>query len=69
MRLEDLLFAVNDDTMIEVLDNNTGEVLVEYTLNGDLSYTDYDDAEVMDVSIYIDAIYGNILVICVDTEN
>lgn len=61
MRLGELLFVVNDDTMVTLLDNETGEVLVEPTPGSDLELDDYYDCIVMDVSTYND-----VLTICIE---
>lgn len=62
MQLGELLFVVNDDTMATLLDNETGEVLVDPTPSSDLGLgMDYDDCIVMDVSTYND-----VLTICIE---
>ena len=67
MNLEDLLFVVNDDTMVTLLDNETGDILVDPTPNSDLlSGTEYDCCLVMDVSAYNVGDYNDILTVCIE---
>lgn len=62
MNLEDLLFVVNDDTMVTVLDNETGDILVDPISSSDLMFgTEYDCCLVMDVSTYND-----VLTVCIE---
>ena len=63
MTLEELLMVVNESTMIDIVDADTGEVYI----HGDASemksnaMPGFDEAEVMDVNCY-----GSRLTICID---
>lgn len=53
MTLGDLLFVVNDNTIISVYDNETGEVMIESISADDMSYYGggFVDCVVMDVFV------------------
>lgn len=61
--LADLLFATNDDTMVAVFDNETGEVIRHPATNDDMMYSvdEYEDCIVMDIFIE-----DNVMNICIE---
>lgn len=66
MTLEEMLEVVNDSTMVEIVDADTGELYLHgdaYELKSN-AMPGFDEAGVMDVNCY-----GNRLTICIDMDN
>lgn len=72
MTLEELLNVVNENTLVEVLNADTGEILMECAdvcdhnarfMEDEYAYNEYLGTLVMDVHVW-----NNILNICIDVE-
>ena len=58
--LGDLMFLINDSANVQILDNETSEVLIEDTAS-DVDAEEYVDCPIMDIYAY-----GNKLIICIE---
>lgn len=60
--LYDLMYVVNDSTYVHIVDNETGELLLEgEAMDIDVDDTDFGDCVVMDVNVW-----ENVLTICIE---